>query len=107
MAQRGEALQDDARAATHMEHAVQGALVEDQRPRRRGRRGALPEQASETAKSRFGGQQGRRKRNVKAKGRGLRHAEEGAVVPPTFPTREEPKMPHTDKSSYDAIKEVV
>lgn len=103
MAEQGEALQDDARTADKLSQAAHGVsiLVEG---RRRGRRGALPTRASETAKARSGGQQGRRRRSAKAP---LVHAEEGAVVPGIEPRPGEALVPDPGKSSYDAIKEVV
>ena len=68
----------------------------------------LPDQASETAKARFGGQQGRRQR--KRRQASLAHAEQGGVVQTpgqlATPARE-PRHPDADKTGYDAIKEVL
>jgi len=78
-----------------------GETVAEEQTRLRG----LPEQASETAKARFGGQQGRRK-SRKHRIDGVRPLEQGGIVQPPVPERE-PRHPDADKSGYDAIKEVL
>ena len=75
----------------------------------RRRQRPLPEQASDVAEKRFGGQQGRRKSRKRRVG-GVRPLEQGGIVQtpgqPATPERE-PRHPDADKSGYEAIKEVL